>query len=362
MSLTCTEGPAGLADLSTADAGPERIAELAREILKHLTHASQEIRILNDETRFLSINAQIEAARAGGRVGAAFGVVASAIQDLSGKAAGVSCALSSKTAKPLAELVRMSTAISDRLSGLRLVGAAEHIIDVIDRNLYERSCDCRWWATDESTVAALTDLNDRTAKRACNRLSVILDSYTVYSDLILCDLQGRIIAHGRPGEHASLGLICSQALWFREALGTLDGREYSSESPHASHLARSQRVMIFAAAVRERGEIHGRPIGVLAAVFNWDALGQHLVENLPPDIAADDKVRCMITTSVGKILADSNPAGLDDHIFFPGRDTVFREVSGYLTAEFEGQPRLIAHARSQGFETYRSGWHALILQ
>lgn len=48
---------------------PSRIAELAQEILGHLGNASQEIATLNDETRFLSINARIEAARAGAALG-----------------------------------------------------------------------------------------------------------------------------------------------------------------------------------------------------------------------------------------------------------------------------------------------------
>lgn len=32
---------------------------------------------------------------------------------------------------------------------------ALNVVDLIDRNLYERSCDVRWWATDSAVVQAL---------------------------------------------------------------------------------------------------------------------------------------------------------------------------------------------------------------
>ncbi len=40
----------------------------------------------------------------------------------------------------------MTRAMSHRANGERLVDLALNAIEIIDRNLYERSCDVRWWA------------------------------------------------------------------------------------------------------------------------------------------------------------------------------------------------------------------------
>ena len=44
--------------------------------------------------------------------------------------------------------------VSVETGTLDLFGYAD--ADLIDRNLYERTCDVRWWATDDSLVQALT--------------------------------------------------------------------------------------------------------------------------------------------------------------------------------------------------------------
>ena len=41
----------------------------------------------------------------------------------------------------------------DWKTGDRLIEIAG--VEIIDRNLYERSCDVRWWATDSAVVDAL---------------------------------------------------------------------------------------------------------------------------------------------------------------------------------------------------------------
>ncbi|MFK5283867.1 hypothetical protein ACI3PL_30250, partial [Lacticaseibacillus paracasei] len=73
------------------------------------------------------------------------------------------------------------------------------------RNLYERTCDVRWWATDSAIVNALHELDGPTAAYASQRLRVILNAYTVYHDLVICDREGKVIANGRPDIYGSVG-------------------------------------------------------------------------------------------------------------------------------------------------------------
>ena len=86
--------------------------------------------------------------------------------------------------------------MADEVRGQRLVDLALNAIEIMDRNLYERTCDVRWWATDAAIVEAVT-LTIRAAAHASQRLGVILRAYTVYLDIWLCDPTGQVIAHGR---------------------------------------------------------------------------------------------------------------------------------------------------------------------
>lgn len=359
----------GLASPNQTSDGPgesnhataHRVAELAAELSRHLQTASSEIATLNDETRFVSINAQIEAARAGGQVGAAFGVVAQAIQVLSSKTAGVARTLATRTGVALEELVRISQLLSDETIGSQMVSLASHTIDVIDRNLYERSCDCRWWASDESLITAFATKSEQDFDRASRRLGVILDSYSVYLDLVACDTTGKIVAQGRPGKYASLGLSASQTQWFRSAMRCKSGDTYGFESAHVSHLVGSHRILAYAGAIREHGLNTGSVIGVLGALFNWDALGQHLADNQPNNAYTTD-MRCSIIERNGRILADSDRQHIGDILAVPNRDVFLSKPTGFVRQDFNGRECYIAQAASQGFETYRTGWHTVLIR
>lgn len=82
--------------------------------------------------------------------------------------------------------------------GDRFADLSRYVVELMDRNLFERSCDVRWWATDAAVVDVCENPdNGEIASQTSQRLGVILDSYTVYLDLWIADCNGRIIATGR---------------------------------------------------------------------------------------------------------------------------------------------------------------------
>ena len=86
-------------------------------------------------------------------------------------------------------------------------------IDMIERNLLERTCDVRWWALEKAFWQCITISNNSksTAKAksanasskalmeavelACTRLEDIRNSYTLYRDLVIVDTKGVVIAN-----------------------------------------------------------------------------------------------------------------------------------------------------------------------
>ncbi len=80
-------------------------------------------------------------------------------------------------------------------SGLRDSEFVSHLlVDLLDRNLYERADDCRWWGLSPELRALLAgDLPDR-ATRMAAILDYINGLYTVYTSLVVYDKSGQIIA------------------------------------------------------------------------------------------------------------------------------------------------------------------------
>lgn len=249
------------------------------------------------------------------------------------------------------------TVRGNRLSDMALVN-----IDLIDRNLYERSCDVRWWATDSSAVEALSNRSPEVAKHACARLGTILTSYTVYWDLVLCDSRGKIIANGRPESYPSIGRDVSSAKWFSNAMASRSGEQFSFASAHESNLVDHKSSLIYSAAVRAGGDVNGIAIGVLGIIFNWEALAASIIKNTP--LAANDRhsTRIVIVDNQGHILADSSARQTFDQIPAAWLDCAASSRKGFTKVKVNGQPHCLAFADSPGYETYSTGWKSLILQ
>lgn len=338
-----------------------RIAELATNLERRLVQAVNDFTRLNMETKFVALNARIEAGRASGESGRAFDVVAQAIQDISRRTNDVADGLGNEFHDLLKEMREITEELAIRAQGERLSNLALMNIDLIDRNLYERSCDVRWWATDQSVVDALKCPTVASLQHATNRLGQILDSYTVYFDIVIVDLKGRVLANGRPREFRSVNSNQSNTEWFTGALRTHDGTQYVQSDVIASPLCSSQRTMIFASAVRENGKSDGEPLGVLAVVFRWDALAQTIVERTPLSAAEWENSRALIVDTNGRMLADTAKE-YNETIQIPAWNDIRLSARGHRTVQIEKESVCVGHARSPGYETYNTGWYSLILQ
>ena len=342
--------------------GLRQIAGLSKSVALHFRQAVQEIERINLQTKILSLNAQIEAARAGS-VGNAFGVVATEMVNLSRQTADVTSKLATETQGSITSLNDLIVGLGRDIRGTRLSDLAMMNIDVIDRNLYERSCDVRWWATDSSAVDALTLKSPEACETVCQRLGVILDSYTVYFDIVLCDLNGRVVANGRKAKFPSRGTNQKDTEWFQAALSTSDGTQFGFQNVHqSSSLAGGQHILVYSCGVRENGDAHGGLIGVLGILFNWEALGQTVVTGTLISDAEKALTRICIVDSHGLVLADTSRQIVKETLQLPDQKSIFALKKGHVVTRYNGEMTLIAHALSPGFETYATGWHALIIQ
>jgi hypothetical protein len=212
-------------------------------------------------------------------------------------------------------------------------------------------------------VDALTLKTPEACEHASRRLSVILDSYTVYFDIVLCDLNGAVVANGRKDKFFSQGTSQKQMEWFRSAIKTSDGTQFGFQNVHrSSTLADGKNILVYSCGVRANGAAQGQLIGVIGIIFNWEALGQTVVNGTLISAAEKNHTRVCIVDAAGLVLADSEGKIVQETLQLPRQRELFAMKKGYIVDKFRGDQVLIAHAFSPGFETYATGWHSLIIQ
>lgn len=340
-------------------ASANRIVELSHHVGRVADRKISGIAEINRETKFLALNALIEAARAGD-AGRGFSVVASQVKQVSERISAITGELNSELAGSIAELTQLGDAMIRQMrdhQGQRFADMALNMIELIDRNLYERSCDVRWWATDAAIVAAAAQEDASACDWASKRLGIILDSYTVYLDLWVIDARGRVLANGRPGNYGGVaGRMVSGVDWFRRAMGTASGQDYIAHDVAVSRFLNQSEVATYATAIRADGKADGEPIGVLAIFFDWAPQAAAVVKNVRLSQDEWRGTRCLLLDSGRRVIAASDGAGVLDEVF-PLQDG--NAPSGFYT---DKAGRLVAFARTPGYETYPGmGWYGVIV-
>lgn len=342
---------------SAVNATPENVLKLAEDVATVANRKLGTIHAIAHQTRILSLNATITAAKAGDH-GRGFAAVAVEVKSLANQVARISDEMESELNTALDALRDVGRSMAAEVRGSRLVDLALNAIEITDRNLYERTCDVRWWATDAAVVEALTRPEPEVLGHASRRLRVILGAYTVYLDLWICDAQGRVLTHGRPDRYPRVaGSSVAEQRWFREALASASGDHFAVADVARLPALDGAAVATYAAAIREGGEAHGRPLGVIGIHFDWGPQAQTIVKGvrLTPEERA--RTRVLLLDARGLVLASSDGQGILTEIIPLPSGTA---ASG---RHLDAQNRLLAYHRTPGYETYRGlGWYGALLQ
>jgi hypothetical protein len=311
---------------------------------------------ITSRVRILALNAMIEAERAGD-AGRGFAIVAQEVRAISTDVGNITSALDAELASEIAALERLTGQLADQAQGARLIDLALNAIEIIDRNLYERTCDVRWWATDSAVVDCAADPQSARQSYACERLGVILDAYTVYLDLWLCDLNGRVLANGRPGKYEVTGADVSREPWFAKARGLASGNDYAVDDIARQPLLGGATVATYAASVREGSRADGKPVGVLAVHFDWEPQARAIVKGVRLTDSEKARTRVLLVDASKRVIASSDEQGI---------------LSEKIELNTGSQPHGFYHGRggeavafheTPGYETYAGlGWYGVIVQ
>lgn len=152
------------------------------------------------------------------------------------------------------------TVVSSILDDAQLL--ASLAVDVLDRNLYERANDCRWWALNGALSNHLSDgSGDRDAGEILRHINSL---YTVYHDIVLFDAAGGIVAVSNPSHADKIGSTIKEP-WVAATLELRDSQQYAVSAFARSDLYAGQHTLIYGAALRNESR---RVVGGIAIVFD----------------------------------------------------------------------------------------------
>jgi hypothetical protein len=326
------------------------ILRLAYEVSRITEEKVDRIDRVMKQTGMLAINARLEAARAGD-AGRAFSVVAQELGQLASAISGIGAELRSAIASNIASLRTAGTQMLVDFKGTRHTDLARSAVEIIDRNLYERSCDVRWWATDSSVIEVLEDPTEANIDHATERLATILRSYTVYLDLWVADRTGRVIATGRPDRYpdAMFQNVINED-WFRAAMGTQSGDDFRVCDISTNPTLGGAQVATYSTAVRAGGRTRGQAIGALGIFFDWAPQAAAILDGIGLSPAERATSRLMLLDASHRVIAASDGEGICRDIYPLHTD---KRDSGY----YQRDGKLVAFALTPGYETYRGlGW------
>ncbi len=139
--------------------------------------------------------------------------------------------------------------------------------DIMDRNLYERANDCRWWALSPVLQSVLATPADAAGSERLNSLLAGINSlYTVYTRLLAFDASG--LVRGVSNDDAERPLLGSSLPpdLLQACLALGDSQRYAVSPFAPSALSGGVPTYVYLAAVR--GPAGGSPLGGIAIVFN----------------------------------------------------------------------------------------------
>lgn len=143
--------------------------------------------------------------------------------------------------------------------------------DIMDRNLYERANDCRWWARHLSfrTILAQNTITPKEQSQLTDTLRHINQLYTVYDNLVLFDRAGQVLAVSNPNAQSSIGSLIAEE-WFARLRSLSNDQRYLVSKFEPSPFYEHKPTYIYVAAIRAPNQ--DQIVGGIGIVF--DSLAQ----------------------------------------------------------------------------------------
>ena len=232
-------------------------------------------------------------------------------------------------------------------------------IDIMDRNLYERANDCRWWALTSFFKEALDDESTILSKRSeiTSILKYINNLYTVYENLLIFDSNGKVIAVSNGKYEYFIGKILTQE-WINKTLSLKDTSKYCVSEFEKTPLYNDEPTYIYSAAIRS-AKNNNLVNGGIAIVFDSTPQFREMLDDTIPKNSEDeyDDGVIAIFTNRDKMIISSTSSKFPnnsilniDNDFFNIRNA--ENISKII--EFDDDYYAVGVKCSNGYREYKS--------
>lgn len=238
-------------------------------------------------------------------------------------------------------------------------------IEIMDRNLYERANDCRWWALNSTFRKILSDHQDKApvgeeeTETLTDILQYINQLYTVYTNIMLYDRKGKIIAVSNPAEGHLVDTILPQPQDTSSCLSIQDTQAYVVSNFHKTELYDGRYTYIYHAAVKHWHSEH-KNVGGIALVFDSEPEFQAMLEDTKPTYVnkeVDASTFSLFTTEEGEIIAStSDQYQIGDVIDLPDKVKHCKNGdAGSMNWHIKDQRFILGYKMSEGYREYKNG-------
>ncbi|HWZ49002.1 MAG TPA: chemotaxis protein CheW [Herbaspirillum sp.] len=231
---------------------------------------------------------------------------------------------------------------------------ANLLVDLLDRNLYERSDDCRWWALTPELRSALAQPSQDAAliEKMTGILRYINGLYTVYTRIYVYDRSGRILAStGDVAQREVLGSRIDDETLSR-VLALRNGQDYYVSPFCPTPLYDGGETYIYHAAIRALND-ETQIVGGIGIVF--DSTPEFL-NMLRSGLGGKKQMAAFFVDRSGRILSGTDPR-------FPIGSplpisssllSVGNGVSASEIAVHDGQYAIAACTASSGYREFKT--------
>ena len=226
-------------------------------------------------------------------------------------------------------------------------------VDIMDRNLYERANDCRWWALDSTIrrILAKDEISSANKKQLSDILTYINDLYTVYSNLFVFDKNGTVIAVSNPNRSEDIGktLTCP---FISEVLANTKPEKYFVSPFEKTELYDNRHTYIYGASITDFNN-YNRTVGGIGIVFDSeDQFKTILEESLHTGndtFAVFTDRKKMIISSTNEAYEVGSALNLPDELFTVANGNTRSEILVYENSYYS-----IGCACSSSYREYKN--------
>lgn len=196
------------------------------------------------------------------------------------------------------------TVLASRMQNSEFV--SNLLMDLLDRNLYERSDDCRWWALTPDIMSALSSeiVNEQIASKLTDILEYINKLYTVYTRIFVYDRTGTIIAstNAQSGDTSVIGKKIDD-ITLTKVMNLRSDQEYHVSQFTTSELYEHAQTYIYHAAIKSSNS--NTSIGGIGLVFDSTPEFSAMLQG---GIANKDSYKAFYINRQGRILSSTDPS------------------------------------------------------